>query len=229
MDNINSAIEAARAAAASIVDDAGIIDLVANTPSGQTQTPNMASYVPAAKPSMASAKGLVGMRPDFWLKVDKASLTFKDVPNLLDEVIVSLDMTEERGFTVKSTIKTKGNPAQYYSTKDGMTCDKGGSWADAVRKVQAAFPDMAPFPSADLSMHLLEPVKDMKGKEIGNVPVGAKIGHTTSMTNFSDFNDLYDAVAAAGKMNTVVKVKLTQKTITTATNTWGVIIFTLVD
>lgn len=219
---IAEAIAAAQAAAANTVD------LVPTTVVGSQPGTQVASYGPPVKPTMNTAMQSAGIRPDIWLKASEHGLTLgADKKTLYTEILVEMDLTEDKGFYVKTSIRF-GNPAQYFSTYDGETCDKGGSWASALTRVQSIDPKAKPFYTADFKATIVESPKTLAGKP-SDIPAGKVLGHTLSLTNFREFQEFYEKCVADGYGNQRVLVKLGSKMgENTAGNTWGLVTFELV-
>lgn len=216
MASVNEAIKAAREAAAEAV----VIEQ-------ETPKTDVATYVAPSAPvsytapsmeTMAVTTGITKLVED-WFKVNEYGITIGADRTLLGSVKVQIDMTEAQGFFVKHSIKF-GNPAQYFSSYDGTTCDRGGLWSDAVVKAQRADAKAQPFPAADIVFILAEDVK-LKDKTL---PAGTKLGHTTSTSNWQDWAEFYRDVAKAGLLNTVVDATLSSEAVTGKKNgyTWGI-------
>lgn len=221
MTNVNDAIQKARAAAA----DAAVID---HEPSTALAPANPAPAVPAnyGKLTLESAMASTGIAKnvDTWLKVSEFGMNIgQDRQPLYNQIKVQIDTTLERGFFLKHSIKTAAG--EYYSSYDGTTCDRGGLFADAVAKVQRGDPSQVVFPSADIIMVVNE---ELKGKD-KPIPVGTKLGHTTSRSNFQNFGEFLREVEKAGKMGEVVDAVVSFETVTSKKNgkTWGVLTFKL--
>lgn len=219
MASVQEAIKAAREAAAEAV----VIE-------HETKGTDVATYAAPAAPvsyaapsmeTMAVSTGIAKLVED-WFKVNEYGITIGADRTLLKSIKVQIDMTESQGFFVKHSIKF-GNPAQYFSSYDGTTCDRGGLWSDAVVKAQRADAKANPFPAADIIFILAEDVK-LKDKTL---PAGTKIGHTTSTSNWQDWAEFYREVAKAGLLNTVVDATLSSEAVTGKKNgyTWGIMKF----
>lgn len=166
------------------------------------------------------------MSVDQWIKVKEDGLKLGDKPGLIESMILGLDMTLDRGFRLKYAIKN-GNPAQYAYSFDNATADGGGTWAAAIEKIQKLDPSKkcSPYRAVDLPFFVIEDVK--KGDQV-LAKIGDTLGHTTSTTNWANWEVFYKAVEAAGLMGQKVKVKVTaQPRTNTKGNTWGVLKFEL--
>lgn len=195
---------------------------------------NSMPAMPAAGPKLTMGTLQTGaMNVDAWLKVKEFGLLIGDKPNLIEDITVTLDMTEGRGFVPKYAIKA-GNPAQYWTTLDNVLCASGGTWDAAIQKASALDSKARPFPCVDLPFTVEEDVKVMvkaKGKpdeELVLCEAGTKLGYTTSTTNWKAWEQFYREVSAAGLLNTTVLVKLSYESKTNkAGNVWGIVTFEL--
>jgi hypothetical protein len=171
--------------------------------------------------NMAVTTGISKLVED-WIKVTEYGLTIGADRTILLGLKVAIDMTEGGGFFVKHSVKY-GNPAQYYSSYDGTTCDRGGMWADAMIKAQRADPKVKAFPAADIIFTLLEDVK-LKDR---TVPAGTKLGHTTSTSNWQDWAEFYRDAVKNDQLNTTVQAVISAESVTGKTNgyTWGIMKF----
>lgn len=177
------------------------------------------------KPSMAMAAQTAGIIPkqtpfikvnEFGILIGKTDKSFKT------GFEARIQMIEGQGFKVKHTLRF-GNPATYLSTYDGQTCDKGGSWHEALMKAKAAGAKPDPYLSVDVLLELAEDVQC--SQEI--LAVGTKVGFTASMTNFDDWSVFFNAVAQAGKLGQEVVAKLNHHAIHHNKHDWGVVTFKL--
>jgi hypothetical protein len=217
MASVQDAINQARKAAEDAVV-MGSTEVAVHTHS--TSAPPM-SYAAPSMGNMAVTSGISKAVED-WIKVTEYGLTIGADRSILAGIKVSIDMTEGVGFHVKHSIKF-GNPAQYYSSYDGTSCDRGGLWSDAVVKAQRADPKANPFPAADIIFTLMEDVK-LKDRTI---PAGTKLGHTTSTSNWQDWAEFYRDVAKNDQLNTVVEAVISAESVTGKKNgyTWGIMKF----
>lgn len=221
MASVQEAIQQAREAAKDVV----VVDheptpSTAVAPAAQSM---MASYSAPSMETMAVSTGITKLVED-WIKVTEYGLTIGSDRTIISDLKVKIDMTEGQGFYVKHSIKF-GNPAQYFSSYDGSTCDRGGLWADAVVKAKAADPKANPFPAADIIFVLDQDVK-LKDKTI---PAGTKLGHTTSTSNWQDWAEFYREVVKAELLNTEVSAVISSEAVTGKKNgyTWGIMKFKL--
>lgn len=224
MASIQEAVQMAKERAAAAAQSASTEVVEAYVPQGT----NMA--VSFTKPSMAVVAATTGVIPRNtpWLKVNEFGLYVgKNTKDFFDEIgPVEIDMTEDRGFMVKHTVKF-GVPTQYLSTFDGVNCDKGGSWADAVARAKMSDPSPKtdPFPAVDVIFTLTQ---DLKCKA-ETFPAGTRVAYGTSKTAFNDWVDFYQAVSTAGRLGTVVRAMLKHREVKHNGQTWGVVTFELLE
>ena len=214
MATLNETIAQAQEAAANVVD----AEVVSNVPAAAP-----AASMEFQKPSMETLGNTVGIAKsvDTWLKVNQYGLFIGDVKKPIDAIDVSINLVEEQGFFVKYSIKW-GNPVQYASSYDGVVCDKGGSWADTVMRVQAMDPKAKVFNSADIIMTLTKDVK------IGDkvFEAGTKIGHTLSMSNWQNWVEFYREASNAGLAGQEIGVHVGYEEVNGKNGyTWGVATF----
>lgn len=219
MSAINDAIAKAQAAANAAAGQQS--NAVATVSQGSTAVAT--APVPGKALSMETlATGSINV--DQWVKVKEFGLLIGDNKALIDTMKVSISMIDGRGFVPKLSIKA-GNPAQYWSTTDGTTCPGVGTWDQAQQKALSLDPKARSYRSVDLPMTLLEPAIS-KGVEIAKV--GTILGHTTSTTNWKNWEQFYKDVADAGLMGQTVQVELGFEPKTNkAGNNWGVVSFKL--
>ena len=219
MSAINDAIAKAQAAANAAAGQQS--NAVATVSQGSTAVAT--APVPGKALSMETlATGSINV--DQWVKVKEFGLLIGDNKALIDTMKVSISMIDGRGFVPKLSIKA-GNPAQYWSTTDGTTCPGVGTWDQAQQKALSLDPKARSYRAVDLPMTLLEPAIS-KGVEIAKV--GTILGHTTSTTNWKNWEQFYKDVADAGLMGQTVQVELGFEPKTNkAGNNWGVVSFKL--
>ena len=219
MSAINDAIAKAQAAANAAAGQQS--NAVATVSQGSTAV--AMAPVPGKALSMETlATGSINV--DQWVKVKEFGLLIGDNKALIDTMKVSISMIDGRGFVPKLSIKA-GNPAQYWSTTDGTTCPGVGTWDQAQQKALSLDPKARSYRSVDLPMTLLEPAVS-KGVEIAKA--GTILGHTTSTTNWKNWEQFYKDVADAGLMGQTVQVELGFEPKTNkANNNWGVVSFKL--
>lgn len=219
MSAIDDAIAQAQAAAAQAAAATTTAVAVAAPAGGAV------AAVTPGKPLSMETLSTGSINVDQWIKVKEFGILIGDNKALLDTLKVSIDMTDGRGFVPKKSIKA-GNPAQYWSTTDGVTCPGVGTWDQACAKARALDPKAREYRAVDLPMTLLEPAI-AKGVEIAKA--GTILGHSTSTTNWGNWEQFYKDVANAGLMGKVVELELGFEARTNKNNnTWGVLTFKLV-
>lgn len=216
--SIQDAIAQAKAAAASMPQEGAIVEAAVND----------AGVVTAfAKPSMATVQASMSVIPRNtpYIKVNEFGILIgKQKKGFLDGFTAKILLKEDFGFQLKYTVRF-GNPAQYLSTYDGVVCDKGGSWHDAMMKAKRVDPKADPYVSVDVVLELTEEVK--AGEE--TLAAGTKIGFNSSKTNFSEWSDFYAEAQKQGLLGQEVEVKIGYRDIEHNGNTWGVLTFGLLE
>lgn len=223
MASINDAIRQAQQAA----EEAVVLDQTPGTAVGEYVAPT--APAPALNLGKLSIDNLpmtagIAKNVEDWLKVNEYGLTVGTDKTILSEIKATVLMVQDEGFYLKHSIKY-GNPAQYFSSYDGVTCDRGGLFSEAVAKARRVDPKANPYPAADIIFVLREDVK-LKEKTL---PAGTKLGHTTSTSNWQDFGEFVREVTNAGLIGQEVNVKLTSEAVTGKKNgyTWGIMKFAL--
>ena len=223
MASINDAIRQAQQAA----EDAVVLDQTPSTAVGEYVAP--AAPAPALNLGKLSIDNLpmtagIAKNVEDWLKVNEYGLTVGTDKTILSEIKASVLLVQDEGFYLKHSIKY-GNPAQYFSSYDGVTCDRGGLFSEAVAKARRVDPKANPYPAADIIFVLREEVK-LKDKTL---PAGTKLGHTTSTSNWQDFGEFIREATQAGLIGQEVNIKLTSEAVTGKKNgyTWGILKFAL--
>lgn len=221
MDPIQAAIAAAKAAAEATMQAAGGTAVV---PAGSTAVAPAAPVAPG-KPLTMSDLAAGSINVDKWIKVKEFGILIGDNATLLESIQCTIDMTEGVGFVPKKSIKA-GNPAQYFSTIDGVTCTSGGSWDAACEKARSLQPTAREYRCVDLPFTLDENAVDGKGNVVAEA--GTRLGHTTATTNWANWEGFYREVSAAGLLGTTVLVKVGfQARSNKNGNRWGVLTFEL--
>ena len=229
MNDMTASINAARAAAANIVDDAEVLEETLPAVQGQAEI-----VLNRAKPSMATKggfKGLGGLVGGF-LKVDEFGLSIDTDRKKLESIKVSIDMTEDKGFWVKDQIKWGNSPVNYASRYDGVLADNGLPWAEVVARAMRVDPKAKVFDSADIILTVLEPIpQGTKDKPAESIAVGTKLGLGLSMSNWRNWEDFYGTVSEARLIGSAVEVELSAQEVVGKKNglTWGVVGFKLLS
>lgn len=222
-DPVKAAMAAAQAAAAAAAAQAPSTALAAPVQGAVAAAPAAA---PVALSMETMAQG--SMSVDNWFKVKEDGLKIGDMAGLLDSVDAVINMTAGSGFVLKYGVKN-GNPAQYAYTVDLANAHGGGTWPQAVQRIQALDPSkpVAPYRCVDLPFRLIEAVTTKAGVTVAKA--GDMIGYTTSTTNWKNWEDFYKECAKAGLLDKDVQVKLTAQARTNkAGNNWGVLKIELV-
>lgn len=222
-DAIQDAIRKAQAAAGSVASAAA-----ASAPSGGNAVVPAASHaVAAALPpgQKVSMEQLMtgGMNVDAWIKVKEYGLVVGTSDELITEFECRIELVEGMGFVPKYSIKA-GNPAQYWSTYDGVMSDKGIPWAEAIAKACALDNKAKPYAAVDVPMVLTKDIVSPKGVLLAKV--GDRVGYATSTTGFREWQDFYKKAATQGWIGQDVEVKVTSKRMTNKNNNaWGVMVW----
>jgi hypothetical protein len=225
---VDAAIAAALAAAQNAQANPSAV-----VPAGQTSSAVSTAVAPAPVKLSMETMQAGQMSVDAWLKVKEDGLKIGDMPGLLPEIRVKLNMVDGQGFMLKYAIKA-GNPAQYAYTYDRSTAVGGGTWPEAQARIRALEPAGKRPPSeyraVDLPFTLLEDVTVGKGKDAKVIAkAGDTLGYTTSTTNWANWEQFYKEVEKAKLIGQTVEVKLSaQARKNNAGNTWGVVAFELV-
>lgn len=220
---IQDAIAQAQAAAGNIAANAA----ATQSQGAVTVASQTTGAVVAAGPKMSMESLMAGgMTVDLWVKVKEFGLLVGQTTELVPSFKAYIDMTDGVGFSPKQSIKA-GNPAQYWSTYDGTTSDKGVPWNEAIQKAVALDPKARPYRSVDVPMVLLEDVKSPSGKELAKA--GQKLGYSTATTNWGAWESFYKAVAQAGLLGKCVEVTVGfEPRSNKNNNTWGIMTWTLI-
>lgn len=206
---------------------------VASTQAAQLPTVAVSPTVPATVPAAPAPAPRQASLDDFeqgmnvrnWLKVKDTGLYINKNPGLVAEVIVSIDLSE---VSVTQAVNY-GNPAVYHRTRDGVTCEDGLPWAEALAKARmVGGPAKArPYPSAAIPMVLLENAMNVLKPGEVVLEAGETLGYSTPATAKGSVKDLMTQAARLGlKEGGPMRVKITSKASSNAAgNTYGVIQF----
>lgn len=179
---------------------------------------------PARKLSMEDMQG--NMSVNKWIKVKEFGLLIGDSSDLKKTIRVHFDATEGVGFMPKLSLKY-GNPAIYKNTYDGVSVVGGGRWADAISEAHRVDPKAQPYRSVDLPFKVFEAIKDDKGQELA--AVGQVIGHSTSTTNWRNFETFWRDVQKRGLEGKLLEVELGFQPMSNKNgNKWGILTLTTV-
>lgn len=130
------------------------------------------------------------MNVETWLKVNEYGLRFGLEKKLIEKFEAIIDTDEMQ---LKYTVRF-GNPAKYKSSLDRVQTIGGGSWAQTLEDALRMDPKAKEYPSADLVLYPTSDVTD-NGKVLAKA--GAKVGHTTSKTNWREIEKFIQAVFAS--------------------------------
>lgn len=206
--------------------------MAASQPQTEAQTPAVieasvqgGAVVPFSKPSMGAVLASSGVIPRStpYIKVNEFGIRVGQDKTFLTGFKAKILMVEDKGFVLKHTLRYGTAPVSYVSTYDGITSDKGGSWADTVARVRRTDPAAEPYVAADILIKLDEKVK------LANETLepGKLVALNTSKTNFSEWQDFYAACAEEGVLGQEVDVMIGFREIQHNKNTWGVVTFAL--
>lgn len=226
LDPVAAAVEAAKAAAAAAIANQAAQAGAMNLPAVQQAPAYGVPAVPqaAGKPFTMDDVGGSSIVVDSWVGVNEHGLTFgKNKALFTDPVEVEITLSE---VAPHRSIKAGKNPARYWKTYDGVTAASGGSWAAAMHQAQLAEPGARDYPSADIPMTLLQDVV-VKGQKVASVD--ERIGYTLSTTNWKNWKRFWDLCAGKGLTGGTVKARISSEQRTGGGNTWGVMLFELVE
>ncbi len=180
------------------------------------------TYAPVKAPSlMGLTQG--AMSSDGFLKVKEFGLLLLGKPNLVESITVA--MVPSRDILPYTGIRYKvGQTVVYKKSYDGVTCNEGGPWAEAVAEAQRIEPGVRTYEGADLAMRLLEDAKDAKGAVVAEA--GLVIGHSTSVTNRGLLAEFIKEAMKQEAMDDELEVQVGYVPKTNkAGQTWGLVTF----
>ena len=142
--------------------------------------------------------------------------------SLIESMLVKFTIGDGINYDVQVCEAAKyGDPAVYIKTYDGVKEAKGGSWEAAVAKGKAADGDkFYTYKSADISMTLVEDLKDITGKTVAEK--GNRIGNSISATGMKNLRNLIEQVKKEGLLNAEIEVKVTNEPKTAKGKNWGI-------
>ncbi len=223
-DPIQAAIEAAKANASAISQDAN-----ANM-NGALSTQNQSTAVSAAPARGAPLKAddmLAGGALDVkaWLKVNEFGLFIGNDKTPLDKIEAVIDL----GQVAYCYSVRFGNPAQYEKTYDRVVSAKGQSWLQVLAMAQKITATASEFRSADVPFIVQAPLKNKAGEVLADV--GDRLGHSLSVTGWKALGGLLREAQALGiDINTgLVKVTVECSVQSAKGNTWGILKFSNVE
>lgn len=170
-----------------------------------TETTGQSLTTPAASAPVDMSMGAIltagGLQPDIWLDVKDTGLKLdKNEKMPLQEFKADLDFSKVKMF-VGLRVKTGPKSFEYIKSYDGKTEAKSGKpWPVAVQESNARAVEPAEqYRGADILMVLAEDTKQ------GNVtiPAGKKIGYTTAVTGFGNFQTFLADMITAGDVEVI--------------------------
>ena len=222
MSNIENAITAAKQAAADSMPATAAEDAPGPSYAAPAVIPPNAPPVAVAPVTMDQLMKST-IQADYWLKVNEYGLTLGKSDDLIQAILVDIDMVDIRpGFGYRAG----ANPPKYWKTYDKAYGINGEPWTECLRQARIIDPSVREYPLVDLIATLVEDVK--MGKDV-IARAGETIAHTTSVTNWKNFNNFYRSLEKLGLEREVVRVMLGREKRSGNGNTWGVLSFSVVD
>ena len=159
------------------------------------------------------------IQADYWLKVNEFGITLGKSDDLVQRVLVDIDMVDVRpGFGYRAG----ANPPKYWKTYDKVYANNGEPWSECLRQARIIDPGVREYPLVDFVGTLVEDVKGSSGRL---AQAGETVAHTTSVTNWKNFNNFYRTLQKLSLHDQIVRVILSKEKRTGNGNTWGVIKF----
>jgi hypothetical protein len=169
----------------------------------------------------------MGLSVEQWFKPDFQGMTIGDHDGIVKEAICEIDMTENAGFVLGMGIRY-GNPAVYHFTTDGVSCQDGMSWPQAMMTALSVDPAAKPFRSVQIPMTAVQDVVDVDGKVVASQ--GTSLGYTTPYSGWNTWLAFHRQCAMKGLLGQRVVVKITNEPKKNAAgNKWGNLRFELLD
>lgn len=169
----------------------------------------------------------MGLSVEQWFKPDFQGMTIGDNDGIVKEAICEIDMTENQGFVLGMGIRY-GNPAVYHFTTDGVSCQDGMPWPQAMMQALTVDPTAKPFRSVQIPMIAVQDVQDVDGKVVATL--GTSLGYTTPYSGWNTWLAFHRQVAMKGLLGQRVVVKITNEPKKNAAgNKWGNLRFELLD
>jgi hypothetical protein len=222
-DKIQEAIAKAQAAAGTVATAAAGTTAVTGTAVVPAASTAVAAALPPGKKVSMEQLMTGGMNVDLWVKVKEFGLIFGQSDELISTFVAIIDMTDGVGFSPKYSIKA-GNPAQYWSTYDGVMSDKGIPWSAAIERACSLDNKARPYSAVDIPMVLTEDV--VSPKKVVLAKKGQRVGYATSTTGFREWRDFYNKATAEGLLDQQVEVQVSfRKMKNKEGNEWGVMTF----
>lgn len=222
---IDNAVAAAEAAAANMTD--------AQVPATQAQGTALAPANTGGAVDMSLGSFLTagGINPDKWLQVKDTGMKLdKNDKNTFDDFTGDIDFSRVKMF-VGLRIGLPGGKYDYIKSYDGKSEAKTGqNWNIAVAEANArAIAPATTYRGADILITTTKEIVQGATK----IPVGTKVGYTTSITGFAPFQSLLQtlvenndvSVSAGDRLSGVVNVKLSHEAKKNADYEWGIVNF----
>lgn len=224
LQDVNAAIEAAKAAAGNLPASAGVA-------TGQAPAFYAAQPVqPGRAVSMREMLAESSMSVKAYLKAEKAGfLIGTDTANYVKEIAVEFRFGDAKPFYGLRY----GDPAKYERSLDRIVNVKNKRpWADCIAEAQRLDARCrGDYASVDVPFTVLEDIKSLDGKiTLFEAKDDDRLGWTASVTNWKDFaafaKPFYDLIDA-GRLSedVVVRGKLVHAQRTSNKNTWGAVTF----
>jgi hypothetical protein len=201
------------------------------TPPAQTET-NVVAYKPPVGAPVTVLKAGDMMAGSFsvdaFMKVSEDGMKIGDKAGLItDPFQAVIDLNDVFYYFA---VKYGNNPAVYEKTTNRASSLSGKPWGDVLRTAsQVDGPKFkGEYRSADVPVVLLQDVRDIKGTVVAET--GMRIGKSLSTTEWREFEQLLRSAAKSGinADNGQITVEIGFKARKNASNTWGVLTFTLV-
>ncbi|WMC09558.1 hypothetical protein PU634_10560 [Oceanimonas pelagia] len=191
----------------------------AQAPAGQPALPAHLQQFAAPQTFTMESMAAMGLSVEQWFKPDYQGMTVGDHDAIIREAIVEIDMTENVGFVLGMGIRY-GNPAVYHFTTDGVSCQDGMSWPQALATAISVDPSAKPFRSVQIPMMAVQDVVDVDGQTV--VTAGTSLGYTTPYSGWNSWLAFHRQVAMKGLLGQRVVVRLTNEPKKNAAgNKWG--------
>lgn len=200
----------------------------ANLPAEAQQSSAPQTYTaPAARKYTVDDMSAGSMAVDGFLKVSEDGLKIGDNPALIEEIEVTIDLSEVQ---YCEAVSYGASPVIYKKTFDGQKAVTGENWAQVLATAKSVSSDPKkgnPFVSAEVPMTLSAEAKSMKGVLVKEV--GYRVGKSLTMTEKKQWNSLIQQVKSSGldPEKSSISVKVTAKPQVKGENKWGIIDFVL--
>ena len=163
----------------------------------QTDTTSTAAQTPAATssapPRSLEAFSEMGMSVDHFLKADTRGISVGEDPKLFKEIEVEIRLDEVCPNTTLR-YEVAGAGVQYVKTYDGVTTDRGESWAAAQQKANRVGEKVSSYDSFDVPGEL---TGELKGDN-ETFEAGETVGFSLSPTSGGQFKKFLKRVKRSG-------------------------------